>query len=507
MKLMDRFLGKWFRLQSECQALRCHRARRNFRARAQGVACKAIVNAICSWSVCGPAAGVKSLSRRRKKVLSVTLHEVVERLGLVESTAVLEPGWDDGQQSAPDDGLPFLEPPYVTWACGVACLSDEITSVAVEAAHRVQSDEALRGLAWHCHHSLSAPQETIVQWPIPVQAMGDLAGLFYVLVLLARTEQMQEAHRARGIPAEIVRETVADLAHLLTTGDYYAEHGHCGLLPRNLDWLKHHWNGTLYQLGRLQYYTQSKSQGRLRAFRHRASARVLALAEDGIRFRTDGQMDGAAGVHDGAAWTSALREHADGVAGNPIHPKGHAVEEEVHLPRTDWEEVLSPASDVLAIHIPSGSSLDFDACGASLDRARRFFPRHFPKKAFAAFTCHSWLLDTTFDDLLGPSSNMVRFQREMYLYPRVYRRPRVVEEAIFGRPLPPLDAVPRETRLQRAVAEHIEAGGRMHGGGGCFMLLDNLDWGSQRYRRQDWPWQDLDRGTGVLRPARDAGRS
>jgi len=418
----------------------------------------------------------------------VTLHEVVERLGLTGSAPSLEAGWDEGQRSLPDGDVPFLAAPYVTWAGGVAHLPDEITSVVVEAARRVQDDEALRRLAWHCHSNLSAPQETIVQWPTPAQAMGDLAGLFYVLVLLARTEQMQEAHRAREIPEDVVRETVADLTHLLTTGAHYAEHGRWGLLPRNLDWLKHHWNGTLYQLGRLQYYTQVKSQARLRAFRHRASARVVALAEDGIRFRTDGQMDGAAGVYDESVWTSTFVERHDAVVGNPIHPEGYAVKEGVRLPKAEWEEVLSPASDVLAIHIPSGSPLDFDACGASLDRAKDFFGQHFPERAYAAFTCHSWLLDTTFDELLGPSSNMVRFQREMYLYPRVYRRPRVVEEAIFGRPLPPLDAVPRETRLQRAVTEHIESGGTLHGGGGCFLLLEDVDWGSQRYRSQDWPW-------------------
>ena len=128
----------------------------------------------------------------------MTLHEVVERLGLVESAPILEDGWVEGQRSLPDGDLPFLEAPYVTWACRVAHLPDEITSSVARAARQVQSDEALRRLAWHCHRDLSASQETIVQWPIPAQAMDNLAGMFYVLILLARTEQMQEAHRAGG---------------------------------------------------------------------------------------------------------------------------------------------------------------------------------------------------------------------------------------------------------------------------------------------------------------------
>ena len=416
----------------------------------------------------------------------MTLREVIEGLGLPNSAGILEPGWDASQRSMTAAGPAFLSTEYVTWACEAAHLPAEIAGMALDAARHVRADEALRALAWYCHENLSAPKDTIVQWPIPLQAMGELAGMFYVLVLLARTRQMQEAHKKLHIPDDIVRETVRDLEHLMTADEYCQKHGQWGLVPRNLDWLKLHWNGTLYQLGRLQYYTESKFQGRVRVFRRGAKGHVVALAEHGIRFRADGQMDGAGGVHDeDSLWTSTLQETEHEVIGNPIHPTGYAAENVTRLSKRDWDEVLSCASDVVAIHIPSGSRLDFDACGTSLNRAKSFFTQHFQHKAFAAFTCHSWLLDTTFDEMLGPESNMVRFQREMYLYPRLYRRPRVVEEAIFGRPVPDLNSVPRETRLERAVAARLAAGGSLHGGGAGFILLDDLDWGSQRYRRQD----------------------
>ena len=415
----------------------------------------------------------------------MTCREALERLGLGAAEEVLEPGWDEARSERPAGEVPFLVPGYVRWACEAAGLSPELALLVAEAARTVRADPCLTALAWTCHRNVGAPQESIRRWPVPEQAMGDLAGMFYVLVLLARTPGMQDVHQRRGIPPDVVRGTAGALEHTMTAGEYQRSHGRYGLSASNLDWLKHHWNGTIYRLGRLEYYIAGTCRLQVRVFRHRTHGQVVALAEDGTRFRADGQMDGAAGVYDGAtSWVSVLEENPDELAGNPVDPTGSAQGRRVRLPKSDWREVLSRGSDVLGVHIPSGSRLDLDACGVSLGRARDVLPRCFPEKTFAAFTCHSWLLDTTIDGLLGPESNIVRFQREMYLVPRLYRRPDVVEDAIFGRPVADLACAPRETSLQRALIQHLQGGGRLNGGGACFLLLDDLDWGSQRYRRQ-----------------------
>ena len=415
----------------------------------------------------------------------MTCREVLERLGLAAAEDVLSPGWAEAQQDRPAGETPFVAPDYVRWACDAACLPAELASQVVEAARLVQADACLTALVWACRRNLGGPQECIRRWPVPRQAMGDLAGMFYVLVLLAGTQAMEAVHRRQGIPPDVVRETVGALEHLMTAGGYQQEYGRPGLLARNLDWLKHHWNGSIYRLGRLEYYVAGTCRLRVRVFRHIGSGRVVALAEDGIRFRADGQMDGAGGVHESvASWVSSLNDTTGGPIGNPVAPTGSTRALSVRLPRDEWCEVLSPASDVLALHIPPGSPLDFEACGVSLGRARDLFPRHFPEKTFAAFTCHTWLLDTVLDGLLGSESNIVRFQREMYLVPRLYRRPDVVEDAVFGGGVTDLASAPRETRLQRVLAQHLERGGRLNGGGACFLLLEDLDWGSQCYRRQ-----------------------
>src|SRR5207237_237173 len=92
------------------------------------------------------------------------------------------------------------------------------------------------------------------------------AGRFYVLGLLSGTPQMRAVHRRRGIPADVVRDTVLDLKLQREKEDYFQEYGHWGISTRILGWLLHHWRGELYRLGRLQF-VPGQFHCRLRALR------------------------------------------------------------------------------------------------------------------------------------------------------------------------------------------------------------------------------------------------
>ena len=231
----------------------------------------------------------------------------------------------------------------------------------------------------------------------------------------------------------------------------------------------------------------------MRAYRNRLTGEVVALSEPGLVYRADGQHNGSAGIFDAeGCWTSSLVQKDGAVVGCPISPWGFALQEEVRLPTDDWSLVLMPNSPCLDIHIPSGSPMDFEHCGDSLRQALEFFPRHFPDKPFVGLACHSWILDNQFPDLLPPSSNLVRFEREGYLFP-VARSGGAIR-AVFGYGFAEeegtvsaddLARLPRRTGMQKAFAEHMNAGGRFRGGG-FFLLNGDLAWGKQVYR-QGWP--------------------
>ncbi len=80
-------------------------------------------------------------------------------------------------------------------------------------------------------------------------APADLTDLFPVYVFLAALPRTQAYHRARGIPAEVSRRTLADLGRQLAL--HRRRYGRAGVqAPR---WLVRHFRGELYHLGRLQF--------------------------------------------------------------------------------------------------------------------------------------------------------------------------------------------------------------------------------------------------------------
>jgi hypothetical protein len=335
-----------------------------------------------------------------------------------------------------------------------------------------------------------------------VDTLGADAGLFYLLVLFSGMPRLRAIYRERAIPEDVARATLYDVQRSLLR--YRKVHGVWGFEARRLTWLRNHLLGQIYQLGRLQHQL-NEFHAAVRVFRHRRRGAVVALSEDGIRYRADGQYDGAGGVYDSeGAWTARLVVPPEEAPGSPVAPQGHllgvqrgrrvggqdavgslvapqghAVRPEVRLSLDEWEPALVPGDPVLQLHIPDGSPMDYEQCGESFRLALEFFPRHFPEHQFRAFACSSWLLDAQLQRLLPPTSNLVRFQREMYLLPAPGDGSSMLT-TVFGSVPDDLSRAPRDTTLQRALIAHLAAGGHARSGR-CFLLRDDLRWGCQVY--------------------------
>jgi hypothetical protein len=125
----------------------------------------------------------------------------------------------------------------------------------------------------------------------------------------------------------------------------------------------------------------------------------------------------------------------------------------------------------LGVHIPPGSPLDPAACDDSLGRARAFFARHLPGPAYRVATCASWLLDDQLVDMVGPASNIVRFQRR-FTPVAGWSEPgdEDVLRFVFGNPHADIDALRPRTTLERAMVEHLRAGRHVHNRLGWLVL-------------------------------------
>ena len=263
--------------------------------------------------------------------------------------------------------------------------------------------------------------------------------------------------------------------------DYKDKHNTWGIDLNIIPWLFNHLSGELYRLGRLQFVPRPFGQ-KIRVFRKREKREVMVLSEGNVKFSGDGQISGARSENNQENnWTSRLLFDSEGVIGTPIYPTGRAWVEETCLAWKSWRQALAPGDPVLEIHIPAGSPMDFDACGDSLLQALDFFPRYFPDRPFLGFCCTSWLLNTQYQNWLPPDSNIVRFQREFYLFP-IHSNKRSGFNRIFGTNSQNFSKLPRDTRLRRAVLDCLESGGNLRSGG-ALLLAQDLDWGNQIYQK------------------------
>ncbi|MFH1568475.1 MAG: acyltransferase domain-containing protein, partial [Gemmatimonadota bacterium] len=333
-----------------------------------------------------------------------------------QALEALSPHWADSAASRPADLPPFLDPGHITRSRALAQLPAEADAALLEAARRIAASPDLRALAWHCDQLLfehdDYPGATQARlWPHPIAPLGDLSGAFYLLIALDAIPRMRQVHRQRGIPEEVSR---ANISHFPVSLERYRDLcGQVGVLPRVLYWLRHHVRGDLYRLGRLEYMAKP-FRGRLVAWRHRRSRAVVALASAGARFDAEGIL---VADDEPAAWTAGLDQTPDTVTGTPISPRGHAENRVLTLRRDAWEVALSPDDPVLEVHIPAGGGMTPAACRDSMQRALDFFPRYFPERPFVGFACASWILNPQLETIYRPDSNMVLWQRQLYLHP------------------------------------------------------------------------------------------
>lgn len=88
-------------------------------------------------------------------------------------------------------------------------------------------------------------------------------------------------------------------------------------------------------------------------------------------------------------------------------------------PKDAPELGVKKGDPVIEIHIPRDGPLDPAACDASFAMAETFFATYFPEFNYRYYTCHSWLLDETIDDLLGEGSNITAFRKRFQMLAQI----------------------------------------------------------------------------------------
>lgn len=155
-----------------------------------------------------------------------------------------------------------------------------------------------------------------------------------LLSMMYMCEGLSKQYAARGIPENILMDTLSDIVRWLEVWSDIKSDLYLG----ELSWLKEHMLFHVFQLGRLHFR--------------------MGTAKHNI-------------------------PEANVLQGDPV----------------------------LEIHIPDTGPLKPEECDKSIAMAKDFFAKYFPEFHWKVFTCHSWLLDDTLEQLLPSNSNILKFQR------------------------------------------------------------------------------------------------
>ncbi len=413
------------------------------------------------------------------------LEEALSALNEMASLDAVRPAWDESMSLLPAGRPSFLTPAEFNSSREWSGFSKSIEPALEDAARRIADDPALLRLAWHGYRRLYyCADSSFAKWPKLETSLGDAGGIFYLLIALGMVPLMREYHRSIGVPEEVSRETSRQV-HSMALYYARAHGGRLGVFKQACGWLRNFIRQNLYfRLGRLEYWARPNNAS-VQVFRHRKSRAVAALAEEGIAFDRHGYVANAGAGATPPAWKSTLVCSDSAVTGYPVSPSGVAEHRKVELPLADWQRVLAQGDPVLQMHIPAGDRLPLEECAGSLRRAVAFFRRHFPDRSPAAITCRSWMFSPDLEEILPQTSNLVRCLREFYLFAAEARG---LESLwfVFLQEEFNLATAPRDTSLQRGIADWLARGNTWHNGG-VFILTDDLNgFGTQQYRAS-WP--------------------
>jgi hypothetical protein len=374
----------------------------------------------------------------------------------------------------PKNGIEFLTDGYIRAADRLLKLKPDIFEVFLNTLSVIRESPVLYRMAWLWHYILFISnavlmEEDIEQWMGPRNLMGELSDMLHAVVIVSGLTNLQRIYRERNIPDYILQDTLSDVQ--ITMEEYYTRYGCYGTGTYRMGWLLYHFAGRLFRLGRLQFI-HKKYDSYPRMYRHRNTGKVLMLAGPGVTFRSDGQVNGTNSVFDSQnSWISEFTDEGRFIIGTPVYASGCTSRKHVILSNEEWKQVLCKGDGILDVHIARGNHMEYSQCIESYNRALHFFHTCFPEKEIKGFTCSSWILDPQLQKLLPESSNIVRFQRDYYIYPILSDEESVFEYVFSCKP-DDLSELPAQSSLQRAVKEFLLNDGHLNPAEGIILAED-----------------------------------
>ncbi|KMT22093.1 acyltransferase domain-containing protein [Clostridium cylindrosporum] len=272
--------------------------------------------------------------------------------------------------------------------------------------------------------------------------------LFFLLVAIAKINDLELLYKQKGIPDSILYDTLSDIR--IWAENHNVKTGNLGL--SELHWLRHHLNGELFKIGRLQFHKIDFS-GDVMLFKQATTRFPLLLSYGDINYDFLGNK-----TEKDEEFISTYIESDITITANPIR-EGKCQRETVTINKCDYSLEIKNGTSLLSMHIQQGEKLDISKCIHSMKEAIRFYYKYFNGDIIKGFTCTSWLLNRNYRYILPDESNIRKFASMFYEYPMVVRNDQMYRRVFNGEmDIEKLIDIGNKTQLQEVIIKGIKEG-------------------------------------------------
>jgi hypothetical protein len=360
-----------------------------------------------------------------------------------------------------EDGSSYLiERSFLTEIFDKFMLPKDKQELMIEAVEMIETDSILfhfsKFLVWDMCSARNRCDVDNYNNMTPV-CMKQHKELYSFLLLLACVVPSQKLLKDRGVPEEhysnMPYQRMEPQFRKLVQGD---------VAVSDFPWDMNFYTCSIFLMDRFLFIPYRFGDA-FTMYRNRHTNKVTALRHAGEEFRRDGQLNGINEVFDKEeSFQSSWKENENEIAANPINPMGFVEKDTVVLSKKDWEVALSPGDTLLAVHVPSGPGYTPERLKNSMLLALEFYQTYFPELDIKGFWSESWLYDSRLSLILdNESSNIIRVQRQFYLYPISEGDDMLRYEAFGDRKADP-EKLELKTSLQKAAAAYMKTGARFN---------------------------------------------
>jgi len=417
---------------------------------------------------------------RGKKMLAPTYQSLLSDLGyqtLPERVEKLYQSWLKTDRTWQMTDEEFI------WIISTLQLDADTHQVLFEARSIILNDEKLVAVFSFLQYVFligAHPSNWLIQKAPQIIHPQVKVSVFQLMAVLSLTPIAKTDYESRNIDEEHMMFNLNHLKGYIR--NYQEKNNDVGI--ENFGWATYLASLGLIHISSLHFMHHIYSD-RFIFFRNYLSGEVVALAENNMSVRCDGQFDGINSFTKKSFTTSYIEDPLF-YQGYRVNPMGSVSNELMNLSRSDYKLILKPGDYVIDFHIPTKSDYSIQGFKQSISLAKDFFQSHYPEYPYSAFWCVSWLYSPQITELIGnPKSHIIEIAKEGYRLPATPDA-KSIYSFVFGNEKPQFETIVPKTSLEKSIINYVNEGFSINAGSWLYFLDDLDKFGQQVYiQRED----------------------